>query len=67
MSDITTREEWARRRMIRDVARYLDGVGPDNELQNVAIFAGYCGIPKETIREVWTGARAMREQEATAS
>jgi len=53
--------------MIRDVSRYLDGVGPDNELQNLAIFAGYCGIPKQLIQDYWASAREERAKGSVAS
>lgn len=57
MANVNTNEEWARRRMVKQVAAYLEGHGPDCELENLAIFAAYCGIPKQLIRDYWASAR----------
>jgi hypothetical protein len=65
MTNVISNEEYAWKRIERDVASFLKG-GPDWEVVSLGV-ALSCGVPEQAVREVWTKARALRRQEELAS
>jgi hypothetical protein len=59
---VTSRRDWAVRKIEKDLAAFLDDRGPDLEKLHLARLVRHCNIPADDIKWMWAVARKEKAE-----